>query len=105
MPRMPIRPQIRICNTLLRLVTCVFQQVVEYAEAPLEVGPGPAGLQQAGEVGQQALEGGQEGVPVGGEEGVHHVTHLAQDVHVLFVLVLQVLLHSYTGSYKINKMK
>jgi hypothetical protein len=42
---------------------------------------------------------------VGGEEGVHHVTHLAQDVHVLFVLVLQVLLHSYTGSYKINKMK
>jgi hypothetical protein len=50
-------------------------------------------------VGQQALEGGQEGVPVGGEEGVHHVPHLRQDVHVLLVLVLQVLLHSwYTGS-------
>jgi hypothetical protein len=35
---------------------------------------------------------------VGGEEGVHHVPHLAQDVHVLLILVLQVLLHSwYTG--------
>ncbi len=36
-------------------------------------------------MGQQALEGGQEGVPVGGEEGVHHVTHLRHiDIDNLF---------------------
>jgi len=42
-------------------------------------------------------EFGLAALPVGGEEGVDDVPHLAEDVNVLVILVLQVLLHSCTS--------